>query len=243
MALQKLIKTVFLLGNLGVINGLNPNCAPGGNLNLSDFVLQLPSGTTNNPDQIPASKLNGCKGYQGPYFLTSKTDGTVVFKVPNKNSCVTSKSSKHCRSELRESNPASWSPNSATNRLFGDLIVTLAGDKSICIGQIHIEQSISVRPVAELYYHASGSVTIGVEKTRDGGDQVPFDVGKVTPGSRFTYEIRYEKNVLSVSLNGQKAKTFPTFDLDAPRSYFKAGNYNQGTQPTEVHFYNIAISH
>lgn len=228
---------------IGLAAALSPNCAPGGNLDLSNFVLQLPIGSPGHPQQISTSQLKGCSGFQDEWFSTSKTDGAVIFKVPDAGNCVTSANSEHCRSELREATPASWSPNSATNRLAGDLKVTQAGSGSICIGQIHIEDSVSVRPVAELYYHPDGSLTIGVEKTRAGGNQKPFDVDKVTPGSRFTYEIRYEKNVLSVSINGKTAKTFTTFQLDAPASYFKVGNYNQGNDATEVHFYSVKVTH
>ncbi|KAL6904075.1 family 7 polysaccharide lyase [Trichoderma evansii] len=237
------LKSVLLLGSTTMVAALVPNCAPGGNLDLSKFSLQLPTGSPGNPTQISASKLNGCNGFQDEWFSTSKSDGTVVFKVPDSSTCVTTKNSKHCRSELRESSPASWSPNSATNRLFADLKVTQAGSGSICVGQIHIDDKVSVRPVAELYYHPDGELTIGVEKTRAGGNQKPFPVDRVTPGARFTYEIRYEKNVLSVSVNGKAAKTFTTFELNAPPSYFKAGNYNQGSDATEVHFYNIRITH
>ncbi|KAJ2982978.1 hypothetical protein NQ176_g1028 [Zarea fungicola] len=232
---------VFYLA--GVAAAFNPKCAPGGNLDLSNFLLQLPIGTPGHPQQIPSSQLTGCNGFQDSWFSTSKSDGAVVFKVPDSSSCVTSKSAKHCRSELREINPVSWSPKDGTNRLFGDLQVTNGGGGSICIGQIHLDHSISVRPVAELYYHADGSLNFGVERTRSGGDQTRFNVGKINPGSRFTYEIRYEKDVLSISINGKAIQSFPTFELDSPQSYFKAGNYNQGSAATEVHFYNIMITH
>ncbi|CEJ90038.1 hypothetical protein VHEMI05848 [[Torrubiella] hemipterigena] len=238
-----IVAQLQLLATIGLATALNPNCAPGGNIDLSKFTLQLPSGSAGHPDQISSAQLKGCNGYQGQYFSTDKTDGSVVFKVPTFGTCVTTPNSKHCRSELRESSPSSWSPNSATNRLFGDLKVVKASSSSICVGQIHIDESVSVKPVAELYYHADGSLTFGVEQTRSGGNQKVFNVGKVTPGARFTYEIRYEKNVLSVSLNGKAATTYSTFQLNAPPSYFKAGNYDQGSDATEVHFYGVTITH
>jgi hypothetical protein len=34
-----------------------------------------------------------------------------------------------------------------------------------------------------------------------------------------------------------------TFDLDAPKSHFKVGNYNQGDSKSEVHFLEIGVEH
>jgi hypothetical protein len=111
------------------------------------------------------------------------------------------------------------------------------------IGQIHIDDSISSKPVAELYYDAGGNLQMGVEQTRAGGNQVKFQVGYVAVGQTFTYEIRYESNVLSVSINGGQTQILPTYSLNAPRSYFKAGNYNQGQTASNVHFFDIQVSH
>lgn len=116
-------------------SALNASCAPGGNFDLSPFVLQLPIGTTNNPDQIPASQLEGCSGYQDPghhYFFTESGDGAMVMKAPGGGNCVTFPGAPRCRSEFGETNP--WSSNAATNRLSAELLVT-AGS-SICIGQV-----------------------------------------------------------------------------------------------------------
>jgi hypothetical protein len=50
---------------------LNPNCAPGGNFDLSVWELQLPIGSKGSPTTIPSSSLEGCSGYQNPlYFFT-----------------------------------------------------------------------------------------------------------------------------------------------------------------------------
>ena len=83
---------------------------------------------------------------------------------------------------------------------------------------------------------------MGVEQTRSGGDSVFTVVGNVAVGSTFTYEIVYESNQLSVAINGD-SKTLDTFDLDAPPSYFKAGNYNQGDSASDVHFFSITVEH
>jgi hypothetical protein len=45
------------------------------------------------------------------------------------------------------------------------------------VGQIHIDDSISSKPVCELHYNQAGKLSMGVERTRDGGDEKFTDVG------------------------------------------------------------------
>lgn len=238
-----------------VSRALNPNVAPGGNFDMSYWQLQLPIGSPGAPTTISSSALQGSNGYQDPghhYFFTESGDGALVMKVPGSPSsagCVTTPNSLHCRTELREVNPsngnaASWSPNAATNRLKATLIVTVPDDSGTgtVIGQIHIDDSISTKPVCELYYNNNGDISIGVEQTRSGGNQVLTSLGNVPVGTKFSYEIDYSSNVLKVAINGN-FKTLSTFQLDAPNSYFKAGNYNQGSSPSDVHFFSITVQH
>jgi len=233
------------------ITALNSSCAPGGNFDLSPWELQLPIGSTGDPTTISSSSLQGCSGYQDSghhYFFTESGDGALVMKVPGSPSssgCVTTTNSEHCRTELREINPSSWDPNTSTNRLIVSLAVETPDDSNYgtVIGQIHIEDSVSSKPVCELYYNSDGILTMGVEKTRSGGDEVFTKVGSVSVGTPFMYEIAYEINVLSVSINGGDATTLDTYSLDAPPSYFKAGNYNQGDDASDVHFYAISVAH
>ncbi|GAD95755.1 hypothetical protein AOR_1_1214084 [Paecilomyces variotii No. 5] len=239
-----------LLFSAAVI-ALNPGCAPGGNFDLSKWNLQLPIGSAGSPTTISSSSLQGCNGYQDPghqYFFTESGDGALVMKVPGSPSssgCVTTPNSQHCRTELREVSPSSWDPNAATNRLSATLKVTQADDSShgTVIGQIHIDDSVSSKPVCELFYNSNGDISIGVEQTRSGGNEVVTYVDNVPVATTFSYEIQYESNVLSVSINGGAAKTFSTYSLDAPESYFKVGNYNQGDSPSDVHFFAISTQH
>lgn len=130
-------------------SALNPSCAPGGNFNLSPFVLQLPSGTTNHPDQIPASQLEGCGGYQDPghkYFFTESGDGAMVMKAPGGGHCATFPGAPRCRTEFGETN--SWSSTASTNRLKADLLVT--GGSQICIGQVFQSNSNNKPLVSQL---------------------------------------------------------------------------------------------
>ncbi|SPQ23044.1 1a1c2a1a-d844-4c58-b300-eda9174353c5 [Thermothielavioides terrestris] len=215
--------------------------------------LQLPIGSKGHPTTISSADLQGCCGYQNwDYFFTEHSDGALVMKVPGSPStagCVTTAHSLHCRTELRELDPATvkpaaWDPNQAVNRLYARLACSQPGDGTgTVVGQIHIDDSVSTKPVAELYYNADGNLTVGVERNRTGGNQVRFPAGHVPLGQVFTYEIRYESNVLSVIIDGGCPQVFPTFQLDAPRSYFKAGNYLQGSTPSDVHFFEIGVTH
>lgn len=218
---------------------------------MSPWELQLPIGSTGDPDTESSSQLQGCSGYQDPqhlYFFTESGDGALVMKVPGSPSssgCVTTPNSEHCRTELREINPSSWDPNASTNRLTVSLKVTNPDNSQYgtVIGQVHIDDSISSKPVCELYYSASGTLSMGVEQTRSGGNEKVVTVGSIPVGTLFSYEIAYENNVLSVSINGGPEQVLSTYSLDAPLSYFKVGNYNQGTDPSDVHFFAINVEH
>lgn len=183
---------LYFLALLLVTAATKTSCSPGGNFDLSKFTLELPSGEDHKPDSVSSSELSGCDGYHDKYFFTNTDDGAIDMKVPGSpesSGCVTTANSKHCRTELRESSPDSWSPTSAVNRLSATLVVVDAGGDT-CIGQIHIDNSISVRPVAELYYKDGGELQMGVEQTRSGGNQKLTTVGNVPVGTKFSYEIR-----------------------------------------------------
>ncbi|KAG9231359.1 family 7 polysaccharide lyase [Amylocarpus encephaloides] len=224
------------------------SCTSGSALDLSKWKLQLPIGSPGSPTTITSSQL--CSGYQDPakaYFFT-ESGGALVMKVPGSPSdtgCVTTKNSKHCRTELRESNPNSWDPKAATNKLSATLTVVTADDSKYgtVVGQIHIDDSISSKPVCELYYSKSGKLTMGVEKTRAGGSSVYTEVGNVPVGTKFSYAITYQGGKLGVSINGGAVKGLSQNELDNPNSYFKAGNYNQGNSPSVVKFFEIKTQH
>jgi len=226
------------------VKALDPSVPPGTNFNLSYWQLQLPIGSTGNPTTISNSELeNGYENYS--YFFTESGDGAMVMKDPGVN-CVTTPNSKHCRTELREVDPStgnasSWSPNAATNRLKATLAVMAAGGETV-IGQIHIDDSISTKPVCELYYHDNGDIYIGVEQTRSGGDEILTYLGNVPEGTKFSYEIEYYNNLLKVAINGSFT-TLNTYSLDAPNSYFKAGTYGQNAEASDVHFFSLTIQH
>ena len=250
--IASILLPVLLQGTIAL--ALNPNCAPGGNFNLKYWSLQLPTGSTGSPDTIASTTLQGCSGYENKsVFYTESGDGALVMKVcgsPSSCGCVTTSHSLHCRTELREVEPstgskASWSPLSPVNRLSATLVVPKPDDSThgTVIGQVHIDETISVKPICELFYDQAGVLTMGVEQTRSGGNEVMTTVGHVPVGTQFSYEIAYEGGVLSVSINGGAAQKLSTYSLNNPNSYFKAGNYNQGSSASEVHFLAINVDH
>lgn len=216
-------------------------------IDYTHWELQLPVGAPNKPDTVPGAKLSTYSDPKKEYFYTE--GGVVIMKVPGspeKTDCVHTPNSLHCRTELVERNPSSWDPKAATNSLSATLTVVKADDSKYgtCIGQIHIDDSVSSKPVAELYYNSQGKMTFGVEQTRAGGNEKTIPIETSVPlGTKFSYEITYQKNILGVAINGGKMQVFDTYSLDAPASYFKAGNYNQGDDASEVHFFAISLKH
>ena len=94
--------------------------------------------------------------------------------------------------------------------------------------------------------NSNGDIQIGVEQTRSGGNEVLTYLTNIPVGQQFSYELEYYDNQLKVAINGN-FKTLSTYSLDAPLSYFKAGNYNQSTDsnsaPSDVHFFALTIQH
>lgn len=225
---------------------LSPSCAPGGNFDLTKRTLQLPTGTTNNPDQIPSSRLQGCNGYQDPghnYFFTESGDGALVMKVPGdppNTNCVTTSGSKHCRTECRESSPSSWSTTASKNRMYVDLI-GVSGSQ-VCVGQAFQADSGYSKPVAEIYYYDNGDIKVGVEKVKAGGSQMLYQVGNVQQGKRWRYELRYEGGKSGIAVNGGAVQNLGLF-FETGRAYFKMGNYNHGSRESDLHVFGLSVVH
>ena len=225
------------------------SCAPGGHIAiLSNFNLQLPYATSgSSPATISGSALAGCNGYQNAsWFYWDNAGDYMVMKAPplqNGDSCAHTSGSVHCRTELREENPDSWSP-SKTNTMTVTLSVPKPddGDHGTVVGQVF--SADYSKPVAELYYNQSGDLVIGVEQSTAGGHEIFSTIGTIAVGTKFTYILSYSDDNLTVTLNGGAAQSFPTSQLNNPNSYFKVGDYNQGVDDSsEVDVYSIAIVH
>lgn len=119
----------------------------------------------------------------------------------------------------------------------------------MAIGQV-VHNLKPNKPVAEVYYTSDGNIEVGVAQSTAGGDQVRKFIGNIPPGQLFSYDLRFEKDKLSIKIIEErsnkvidKARVFLDTPLRQLPCYFKVGNYNQGDSPTEVHFYSIDVSH
>ncbi|KAF9696720.1 hypothetical protein EKO04_005340 [Ascochyta lentis] len=235
----------FVPGKIAHTRGDSSSCAPGGHFDLASFNLQLPTGSSGKVDQISSSKLSGCDGWSSSKYFYASASGALVMKVPSRSVCVTTPNSKHCRTELRESSPKSWDPKKSVNSLTAKLSVPKPDDSKYgtVIGQVKIDDSVSKKPLAELFYNQAGKLTIGVSQVPDVSSLKMTEVGRVEVGETFQYELRYEAGKLSVQIDGGEKRIMGTGRLDSPKSYFKVGNYNQGNDPSEVVFYDIQIKH
>jgi hypothetical protein len=146
----------------GSVTGNDSISASANGIDFSKWALQLPIGTPGKPQTVAGSSLKTYSDPKKQYYYTDPTTRAVVMKVPGSpasTGCVHTTNSKHCRTELRETTPASWDPKASTNRLTSTLTVVKADDSAhgTCIGQIHIADSVSVRPVCELYYSSKAT--------------------------------------------------------------------------------------
>lgn len=223
----------------------DPNCAPGGNFELKAFNLQLPTGSSGKVDQISGAKLAGCDGWSSPDYFYTSSSGALVMKVPSRSVCVTTPNSKHCRTELRESSPKSWDPKHSVNVLQVKLSVPKPDDSKYgtVIGQVKVDDDVSKKPVAELFYNRAGDLTIGVSQIPDVSSLKMTVVGHVGVGDTFQYQLSYEGGKLGVRIDGGEKQLMGTGELKSPKSYFKVGNYNQGNEPSEVVLHDVQIKH
>jgi hypothetical protein len=230
---------------------LNPKVAPGGNFDLSVWELQEPVGSAGNPTTIVSSKLMGATGFSDTYFFTDPTDGSMSFWDPENG--VTTANSNYPRSELREmqanGQAADW-PSKGTHTLSATVKVTQVPDH-VAVGQIHLGTGTpaSTKPLLELFYHASGAITLGIEQTPAGGNEVENPVGNVPLGTQWSYVIGLSGNTITLVIDGGKTQTFSmstTFDQE--NMYFKAGDYDQSvgssaTTGAKVQFYALTVFH
>ncbi len=235
----------------GPVNPLDPTLPPGGNFDLSIWQLQEPVGSPGAPTTFSPAQLKGPTGHQDKYFFTDSTDGSMTFWDPENG--VTTANSNYPRSELREMTAsgaaANWLPP-GTHTLSATLKATLIPNH-VAVGQIHLGTGTpsSTKPLLELFYFPSGKITIGIEQTPAGGNEVQTPVGQVPLGTKWSYVIGLSGNTISLVIDGGATQTFamsPTFDQEG--MYFKAGNYDQSVGNdaavvAQVQFYSLKVMH
>lgn len=240
------------INGAGSCSSLNPSVPPGSNFDLSIWQLQLPSGTTDNPDQKSPAQLEA--GFTNQYFYTDTGDGSMTFWCPENG--VHTMNSNYARSELREMNADGSAANwglSGTHTLNNTLKVVKT-DGTVVIGQIHIGSAIqsgltaSTKPLLELYYHSNGDITVGVENDPTGGQTVSPVIANIPLGQQFSYQIKESNNTLTVTINGAATSYAVPSGFVGYGEYFKAGDYFQtaGSSATigaQVQVYALSVSH
>jgi hypothetical protein len=231
--------------------GLDPSVAPGGNFDLSVWELQEPVGSPGSPTTFVSSQLVGPNGHQDTYFFTDPTDGSMSFWDPENG--VTTANSNYPRSELREMTAAgaaaNWLPP-GTHTLSATVKATLI-PSHVAVGQIHLGTGTpsSTKPLLELFYASNGDISMNIEQTPAGGNEIPYPAGNVPLGTPWSYVIGLSGNTISLVVNGGTPQTWTmssTFDQEG--MYFKAGDYDQsvgadGTVGAKVQFYALQIFH
>jgi hypothetical protein len=200
----------------------------------------LPIGATNDPTEIPSSKLAGAGGFTDSYFYTDKSDGAMVFWAPEKG--VHTAHSNFARSELAQT--AEWSLSS-NQKMSATLRVTKV-TKSVCVGQIHLGSGgSSTKPLMELYYSKAGKIEVGTEVSPN-GNQVRHPITTVAVGKTFSYVIAVTGGKLVVTVNGKTSTYSIPSSFKPYKQYFKAGSYNQSsssstTNGSRVSFYALKL--
>jgi hypothetical protein len=237
---------------------LNPNVAPSGNFNLSNWKLTLPVDSSGGISGT-AVEVQNLSGYQNSKYFYTAPDGAMVFYAPV-NGATTSGSS-YARSELREMNgssKAAW--NLSTG---GFMSATLEVDAApmrdgqghkLVIGQIHGQDDELVRLYWQdnkLYFanDQSGSDNKEHNFTFKADDGSAPDVSL---NEKFSYTINAKGNVLDVDVyaDGKVYHSHTTINSvwQSDTFYFKAGAYlganeTNGSGYGQTSFYALSFNH
>eukprot|EP00808_Paulinella_micropora_P017757 g58157.t1 len=143
-----------------------------------------------------------------------------------------------------------WEPKSGTHQLDATLKVTKISALT-AIGQIVGDDPR--KPLCELWYRSSGTVSLWMATSNQGGlGGVPTDISNVPVGTKFSYSLKYSANKVTATVDGT-SKTFtadPSWE-NTKLFFFKAGKYAQqamiGSPATSeyvtVKFYALSTSH
>jgi len=122
---------------------------------------------------------------------------------------------------------------------------------NVAIGQVFQVDNGANKPFAELYYRGSdGLLQVGVARCPGGSaancNQDLQPIGKVPLGTAFSYDIRFERNVLLAGINvaadGTGLKPLTTY-FNTTGASFKVGNYNQATDDASIHILELTTQH
>ena len=221
------------------------NCRyPSDRLDLTNWELTLPTGPSENPDDIYQPELRTFS--VDPWFKVNSGCTGVQFRAPVNG--VTTSGSSNPRSELREmknngQDKAAWSSGSGTHTMVvSQAIMTLpAGRPYVVAGQIH--DSADDTQVFRLE---------GSSLWLTNGDTAHYKLitSNYTLGTRFEAKFVVSGGQIRAYYNGVLQSTLTKSFSGA---YFKAGAYTQANCSTtspcsssnygEVHVYSLSVSH
>jgi hypothetical protein len=238
-------------------SALDPSIPPGGNFDLANWKLQLPTaggvltGTAGSVDEISAAQL--VAGFTNAYFFTG-ADGAMNFWAPDNG--ATTGGSSHPRSELREMLDPSTSSLNWT--LYGLHVMTAqckvlrvpSDTQKVCIGQIHESNYLidGITPSAgneQMIMFDFGNKKIYANINLDGNQSSSFSQtlisgAAVQTNAAINYMMSVSNGLLTISVNNvtnawnlfsgtnYQGHTATNWDLASSNVvYFKAGSYNQ----------------
>lgn len=188
-------------------------------LNLTNWKLTLPTGSSGHPTEILQPQL--ATFTIDPWFVINSQKDAVLFRAPVNG--VTTSGSKYPRSELREmtnngKTNASWSSTSGKHTMFYEAAVTAVPQvkRHVVVGQIHdaSDDIMVIRlELPKLYVNVDGKNIKVLDEN-------------YTAGKKFTIKFVSENGQTKVYYNNQ---TDPIYILSKSFSgaYFKVGAYTQ----------------
>jgi hypothetical protein len=121
----------------------------------------------------------------------------------------------------------------------------------VCVGQIHIGNGgspASTKPLLELFYWSTGAVTVGIEQTTAGGNEIITPITTVPLNTKFDYTIQLSGSAITITVAGVTKTFTASSGFSTEKFYFKAGDYLQTTGSSttvgaHVAFYALNVVH
>ncbi|MBM6581157.1 polysaccharide lyase family 7 protein [Microvirga sp. BT689] len=237
---------------------LNPSVAPGGNFDLSNWKITLPT-DSNGGFSGTAMEVKNLSTYQNSKYFYTAADGAMTFMAPVDG--ATTSGSSYARSELREMNGTA---NAAWNLSTGGFMsATLEVDAApnrdgmggrIIVGQIHGQDNELVR-----LYWENGKLYFANDQAGSSNSETKFyfvnasgQQPSVSLDERFSYTINAKGENLEVTVfaDGQIYKSVSKINSvwQSDTFYFKAGAYlganeTNGTGYGQTSFYALNFNH
>ena len=224
-----------------------PSTQPPKALDLTNWKLTLPTGSSGDPIEIIQPELDSFE--LNPWFIASPEASAIRFRAAVNG--VTTSGSNYPRTELREmvdrKTKASWSSGNGKHSLYIDQAITAVPStkQDVVAGQIHDDERDII--VIRLDYP--------VLHVRINGTNVQTLDQNYTLGKRFNIRFEVNDNQTKVYYNNSTEPVY-TLSKNYSGAYFKAGVYTQSNCDKEkvqslctnnnygeVVIYRIEVSH